>query len=50
MDNFDNQYLAQEELRSIVNPICEKYWDKVYEIIEHIPDAYPAYLFKNVGR
>lgn len=51
MDNFDDQYLDQEELRSIVNPICEKYWDKVYEIIEqYFPDAYPAYLFKNVGR
>lgn len=31
--------------------ICGKYWNKVYEIIEKdFPDAYPAYLFKNVGR
>lgn len=51
MDNFNDKYLDQEELRNRVNPICRRYWDKVYEIIEqHFPDAYPAYLFKNVGR
>ena len=44
-------YLDQEEIKSKVSSICGKYWNKVYEIIEKdFPDAYPAYLFKNVGR
>lgn len=51
IDNFNDTYLDQEEIKSKVSSICEKYWNKVYEIIEKdFPDAYPAYLFKNVGR
>lgn len=51
IDNFNDTYLDQEEIKSKVSSICGKYWNKVYEIIEKdFPDAYPAYLFKNVGR
>lgn len=51
MDNFNDRYLDQKELRRKIDPICNKYWNQIYEIIEeYFPDAYPAYLFKNVGR
>lgn len=51
MDNFNTQYLDESQIKPLIQSICLEYWDKIYDVMEtYYPEAYPAYLFKNVGR
>lgn len=48
---FDTQYLTSERISDLVNNIFQDYWDKVFNAMEaKYPEAYPAHIFKNVGR
>lgn len=48
---FDTQYLTGERISDLVNNIFQEYWDKVFNAMEaKYPEAYPAHIFKNVGR
>lgn len=48
---FDTQYLTSERIGDLVNNIFQDYWDKVFNAMEaKYPEAYPAHIFKNVGR
>lgn len=48
---FDTQYLTGESIRGLVNNVFQEYWDKVFNAMEtKYPEAYPAHIFKNVGR
>lgn len=49
--NFDSKYLTAEYINNIVEPLFEKVWESTYTSMEeHFFDAYPAHIFKNVGR
>lgn len=48
---FNEQYLNSDYVNDLVKSICQEYWNKVYDAMEsHFADAYPAHIFKNVGR
>lgn len=48
---FSTQYLTSERISNLVNNIFQDYWDKVFNAMEaKYPEAYPAHIFKNVGR
>lgn len=48
---FDTQYLTSKRISDLVNNIFQEYWDKVFNAMEaKYPEAYPAHIFKNVGR
>lgn len=48
---FNTQYLSSGSISNMVNGIFQECWDKVYRAMEaKYPDAYPAHIFKNVGR
>lgn len=48
---FDMQYLTTESISGMVNNVFQEYWDKVFNAMEvKYPEAYPAHIFKNVGR
>ena len=48
---FEVQYLTKEKIDNLVNSIFYEYWDKVFKAMEEkFPEAYPAHIFKNVGR
>lgn len=48
---FNTQYLTSERISDLVNNIFQDYWDKVFNAMEaKYPEAYPAHIFKNVGR
>lgn len=50
-EGFNEQYLNSDYLNGLVEPICQEYWNKIYNAMElHFADAYPAHIFKNVGR
>lgn len=40
-----------QSLPELVNPLCQKYWELTFSAMEEkYPDAYPAHIFKNIGR
>lgn len=48
---FNTQYLSNENISGMVNNAFHEYWDKVFNAMEvKYPEAYPAHIFKNVGR
>ncbi len=51
MEGFNEQYLNHDYINGLVELICQKYWNKVYDAMERdFADAYPAHIFKNLGR
>lgn len=51
IEKFNSVILANEELKLFANKACEVLVPKVIQAMnEKFPDAYPAYIFKNVGR
>lgn len=51
VDGYDNTYLKKERLYELIQPLFPVLWEKIYDSMEnHFPEAYPAYIFKNVGR
>ncbi len=51
IEGFNEQYLNHDYINGLVEPICQKYWNKVYDAMERdFADAYPAHIFKNLGR
>ena len=51
IDGFDAEYLNIEHINNIVLSLFPKFLDSVYNSMEeHFPEAYPAHIFKNVGR
>lgn len=51
MDGFGEQYLNYEYLVKKIEPIFCDYWTRVYYVMEDkFADAYPAHIFRNVGR
>lgn len=51
MEGFNSQRLTQEQILEQVKLIFDDLWDKIYHSMEmNFPEAYPAYIFKNVGR
>lgn len=50
-DGFGTQYLTSDSVGDMVNSLFQEYWDKVFNAMEtKYPEAYPAHIFKNVGR
>ena len=51
IEGFDTQYLDAENVNTIVRPLFQEFWENIYcSMEEHFPEAYPAHIFKNVGR
>lgn len=51
IDGFELQYLSRKDVSGKVSLIFDEVWDKVYLSMENLfPEAYPAHIFKNVGR
>jgi len=50
-DGFDTQYQSKEHIAELVIPLFPELWESIYNSMEeHFPEAYPAHIFKNVGR
>lgn len=50
-DGFDDTYLSNERINDLVTEHFQEQWDGVFSAMEtKFPDAYPAYIFRNVGR
>lgn len=50
-DGFDTKYLSNECITTLVNEYFQPQWDSVFNAMEaKFPDAYPSYLFRNVGK
>lgn len=50
-DGFDNKYLSNERIDGLVIEHFQEQWDSVFSAMEiKFPDAYPSYIFRNVGR
>lgn len=50
-DGFNTQYLTADTINNMVNDLFQEYWDKVFNAMEtKFSEAYPAHIFKNVGR
>lgn len=48
---YNTTHLDPQYIVDTVNSICPGIWDKTYETMEaKFADAYPAYIFKNVGK
>ena len=48
---YDTQYLTSDSIGDMVDNMFQEYWDKVFNAMEaKYPEAYPAHIFKNVGR
>ena len=51
LDGFDTSFLIQNTINTAVSNVFVPIWEKVYASMEeHFPDAYPAHIFKNIGR
>lgn len=51
IEGFGTQYFSAEYINSFVQPLFQEFWDSIYVSMEnHFPEAYPAHIFKNVGR
>lgn len=51
IDDFNTQYLDKEHVAKLVAPLFSELWESIYSSMEkHFPEAYPAHIFKNVGR
>lgn len=51
IDGFNTQYQSKDYISSIVEPLFLELWDSIYDSMEkHFSEAYPAHIFKNVGR
>lgn len=51
MQGFETEYLLKETIEQVVGPIFAMKWDVVYDAMERLfSDAYPANIYKNVGR
>ncbi|MCM1175810.1 MAG: AIPR family protein [Blautia sp.] len=51
IDGFNTQYYDQNYIQNIVSTMFSDVWDNIYNSMEeHFPEAYPAHVFKNVGR
>lgn len=50
-EGFDTQYLPKEQINTMVSSMFLELWNSVYNSMEkYFPEAYPAHIFKNVGR
>ncbi len=50
-DGYSTTFLDTAGLSAQVTPLCQKYWDLAFAAMEEsFPDAYPAHIFKNIGR
>ena len=50
-EEYNNSFLEQSVIEEMVNSLCPKYWEMIYQSMEKLyQDAYPAHIFKNVGR
>ena len=50
-EGFNSQYLGKEHISNIVTPLFFDLWNTVYDSMERrFSEAYPAHIFKNVGR
>ena len=48
---FDDTYLSNEKINDLVIEHFQEQWDSVFDAMEtKFPDAYPAYIFRNVGK
>lgn len=49
--DYSVRFLNDEEIQATVFDLCETKWETIFEAMENVlPDAYPANIFKNVGR
>lgn len=49
--DYTTAYLDAEELPNLVIPLCQKYWELTFKAMEEkYQDAYPAHIYKNIGR
>ena len=50
-EGFTTRYISAAEIEDMVAGIFTEVWEHVYTSMEeHFPEAYPAHIFKNVGR
>lgn len=50
-DGFDDKYMSSEMINRLVTEHFQEQWDSIFSAMEtKFPDAYPSYLFRNVGR
>ena len=50
-EGFETKYMTYESIKNEVTPIFAELWESVFASMEaNFPDAYPAHIFKNVGR
>lgn len=50
-DGYDTKYLSGESISALVQAQFQDQWNNVFNAMEtKFPDAYPSYLFRNVGR
>lgn len=50
-DGFGTKYLSSESIQDLVNKHFQDQWNSVFNAMEvKFPDAYPSYLFRNVGK
>ncbi|MCI8638221.1 MAG: hypothetical protein HFG41_03515 [Coprococcus sp.] len=51
IEEFYTRYLDAENTKKIVIPLFLEFWESIYTSMEErFPEAYPAHIFKNVGR
>ena len=51
IDGYNSKYLAKDEIGTLVNNEFSIQWERVFNSMEKLfPEAYPSYLFRNVGR
>lgn len=49
--DYNSSYLEPALIDSMVVPLCQAYWDAIFNAMEDkFPDAYPAHIYRNVGR
>lgn len=49
--DYSTTYLDVAELQDLIVPLCQKYWELAFNAMEEkYPEAYPAHIYKNIGR
>lgn len=49
--NYDTTYIDLKKIENRIIEICQAYWDRIFKVQEEkFPEAYPAHIYKNVGR
>ena len=51
IDGYETRFFTNDKVVNMVDTMFQEHWDKVFNAMEQkFPEAYPAHIFKNVGR